>query len=428
MSKPPARRLLPIVVVASAALLFAVRLSRSFAAEFAWDFAINWTAASALRSGVPLYDGAALRQIGLTQVGRIMESTFTTPYNSYIGPPTTALLYLPFTWLAFPAALALYRLLAGLAFGAAVLLGGLALPAEDRARGWLWGALALLVFDSVNLSLWLGQVDAWVMLMLALSFWAYRHERWVVAGIGAGVAALLKVSPGLLVAYFVLRGRWRAALASAVAMLGLLGLAELIGGGENLRTFLLVVAPALSGGSLHTQNQALPAYLARLLTASADLGTFTVGIGGYRLLSYVIGLAALLALWLRARAGREHALALPLLVLVALLIGPISWDHYTSWAIVALVGMADGRLWQGRPSHERTKLAVLLLAGATLLALPTLYFAPQAIAALGWLRLLTGLKTIGLLLWLVAGAWLGREPSRFAGIQNNHEGTKARRV
>ena len=403
------RRLLPLIAIGIAALFFALRLSRSLASEFAWDFAINWTAAHALRSGVPLYDGAALRQIGLARIGPILQSTFTTPYNSYLGPPSTALLYLPFTWLAFPAALALYRAAIGLAFGLAVLIGGLALPAEDRARGWLWGALALLLFDPVNLSLWLGQVDAWVLLGLALSTWAYRRERWVQAGIGAGVATLLKVSPGLLIAYFVLRGRWRAASASALAMLALLGLAQVIGGGENLRTFLLAVAPTLSGGSLHTENQALPAYLARLFSASANLSTFAVGIGGYRLLSYTLASAGLLGLWLRARQGREHALALPLLVLLALLIGPLTWDHYTSWAIVALVAMADHQLWWGRPSRERINLAALLLIGAGLLAMPTLYFAPAAVAALGWLRLLTGLKTIGLLLWLGAGVWLMRE-------------------
>jgi hypothetical protein len=49
--------------------------------------------------------------------------------------------------------------------------------------------------------------------------------------------------------------------------------------------------------------------------------------------------------------------------------------------------------------------------GACLIGAPTLYLTPQAIAALPWLRLLTGTKTLGLLLWLGCGAWLMRAPA-----------------
>ncbi len=37
---------------------------------FAWDYSINWTAAMALREGLSLYDGAALHQLAVSQIGK----------------------------------------------------------------------------------------------------------------------------------------------------------------------------------------------------------------------------------------------------------------------------------------------------------------------------------------------------------------------
>ncbi|NJM41048.1 MAG: hypothetical protein HC853_09865 [Anaerolineae bacterium] len=68
---------------------------------FAWDFAINWTAARGLLEGVSLYDWHSLQAIGITHIGPRMADLFQDPYTSYIGLPTTALFLLPFAPLPF---------------------------------------------------------------------------------------------------------------------------------------------------------------------------------------------------------------------------------------------------------------------------------------------------------------------------------------
>lgn len=392
--------------LAVAAVLFAATLYRRWASEFAWDFAINWMGGYALRVGLPLYDGAALRPVATGLVSPLMRHEYGQIYTSYVGPPTTALLLLPLSYLPFSGALFLYRVLSLVAFGAAVWVAGLALPPQDRRAGWTWGALALLLLNPVQVSLSAGQLDAWVALSLAVSTWAYARGRWWLAGSGAALAALLKVSPGLLILLFLAQRRYRAAAAALLAAAALVGLATWVGGPSNLRSFLFEVAPALARGTLHIENQSLPAWVARLSAPDTDLNQLTAGLGALRWLGPALALAG--TAWL-ARAPRAVALPQPaigLLVLVALLAGPLTWDHYASWSIVSLAGLADRRLWQEQPAGRRRWLAGLLLAGGLLVAWPISYFSPAQIEAHWWLRLATGSIAAGLMLWLGAGARL----------------------
>jgi hypothetical protein len=101
------------------------------------------------------------------------------------------------------------------------------------------------------------------------------------------------------------------------------------------------------------------------------------------------------------------------LILLALLAGPITWDHYASWAILSLMLVTDPRIWQSlEQDHNRRTWLTLSAFGALLLMLPTVYFSPQAIADAWLLRLATGTKTLALLLWLAAALALVLGPMR----------------
>jgi hypothetical protein len=399
-------RILTLVTLLVCAAFFAARLYDQAVHQFAWDFAINWTAGFGLRTGVPLYDGPAMRDIGMRYVSPAMGLVFTNPYNSYIGPPTTALFHVPFTFLPFHLALQVYRACIMGAFVSAVLLVSTVYSLHGRASGWLWSMLALLLLDPVLLSVWIGQVDAWVMLALAVGIWAWRHERWWWLGAALGAATLLKVSPLLCIGYFLMRRRWQVFTGATLFIVSALILAAVMGGIGNLATFVLNVAPTLSHASLHAENQSLPAWLARLASPTTDLNVFNTGIAEFRLLSPALSLAGVGAFCWLNRGRDDHPMTLPLLVVVALLAGPITWDHYASWAILALPAFADPNQWMSLNPRERRNVGALLLIGGVLLAVPALYFAPAAVAEAWWLRLATGTKTIGLLFWGGVGCWM----------------------
>jgi hypothetical protein len=379
---------------------FAISVWRHTQALSAWDFAVNWTAAQGLGQGISLYDREGLRHLGEQLIGPQMNAMFRDPFTSYIGPPSTALLYLPFTPFSFEVALLLYRVALLVAFGLSIYLAGLALPLESRVRGWGVGALAFAIFDPVALSFVLGQVDAWVLLGLALGVWASSRERWWLCGVGIGIAAVLKISPALLILYMFLRGKNRAVIASLLTVIALLAAGSLAAKPGDLALFLGGVATSVAGASLHTQNQSLPAWLARLILPNTDLLTFTIDIGVLRYLSIPIALGFAVFLAMKMRKEPFRVLELGLMIMVALVAGPLTWDHYTSWAIIALVLLSDARLWVSLTEAQRRNVFMAAIMGSLLLAIPTPYFGASDVVTSWIFRLASGEKTMGLLLLL----------------------------
>jgi hypothetical protein len=415
-SRKAPRRLLPLLYLACA-LYFALSLYQHISRQPPWDYTVNWVAAQGLRQGISLYSPPQLHDLGLSLTGPYAQSLFLDPFTSYIGPPSTALLLLPLTFLPFAASITVYRVLVVLAFAASVYLAGLALPTNSRLTGWSVGGLALLCFQPVVLSLGLGQVDAFVMLALAAGVWAAGRERWWLAGAAIGFAALLKISPGLLLLYLLLRGKHKAVLGAAVTAVALLTLAALVGRPGDLWLFLSEVAPSLSTGSLHVQNQSLPAWLARLSLPEADLLAYGRGLGPFSPLGLLLGGLATLTLYLTRRKLPLSPLDYGFLVLAALLAGPLTWDHYTSWAVLSLVLLSDPGPWRGLTPRTRSGLLCLLAAGALLMLGPTLAFPSLEVLANPALRLLTGTKTLALLLFCAATLYLLVRSQRLAPSQ-----------
>ncbi|HYP41930.1 MAG TPA: glycosyltransferase family 87 protein, partial [Chloroflexia bacterium] len=340
---PDYRRFLLPVLYLSLALVSGVSVLQYTAQQFPWDFTINWVAAQGMRQGISLYAHDELRNLSLSLVGPHGATLFQDTYTSYIGLPSTALLMQPFTLLPFADAVTVYQVALLIAFGTSVYLTGLALPPESRVIGWVVGAVALRLFHPVLFSVGLGQVDALVMLSLAIGLLAASKQRWWLAGMGIGVAALLKVSPVLLILYLLLKGKHQAVAGALLTALLLLSLSAVGGRADDLLIFARDVAPSLSAGSLHIQNQSLPGWLARLLSPETDLLTFTHGLGPSSLLGLPSAVAVTIAFYLKTRQREPASLDYGFLILVALLAGPITWDHYTSWAVLPLILLCNTR-------------------------------------------------------------------------------------
>ena len=141
-------------LLSAALLYFALNLWQKLGDSFAWDFGVDWTASQGMRQGISLYDPARLGALAQQLIaGPQTQALFSREFADYINPPSTALLLLPFTLLSFAAALATYRVVLLIVFAAGVALAGLALPPGERRRGWLLGALGLLLLRPVIVSI-----------------------------------------------------------------------------------------------------------------------------------------------------------------------------------------------------------------------------------------------------------------------------------
>ena len=117
----------------------------------------------------------------------------------------------------------------------------------------------------------------------------------------------------------------------------------------------------MSSGTLYTGNQSIVVWVARMLTGTSDLG-MTAELGPIDYLGFVVAGGAIFVLWRLRRHAPLVPLELGALILVILVAGPLSWDHYFVWAVIPVVLMADGRYWsageQGTENRDRATAAI----------------------------------------------------------------------
>ena len=259
-----------------------------------------------------------------------------SPYG-FTYPPFAALLVVPMGLLPYPVVAAGHVLLN------AVVLAGLSrwlLTPLARRHGWPlpWAwllALPLLfVVEPVRETIGFGQVNLFLLALVLADVAALRRgARW--AGLGIGLAAAVKLTPGLFVVWLLFTRRWRAA---GVAV-GTAGAATLLAfavvPGTSWRFWTETLWQTERVGRLDkTSNQSLLGGLARL-TDPADPPR----------LVWALLAVAVLALVLRravraARAGDDLA-GVALTGLAACLVSPISWSHHFVWLVPALVVLVD---------------------------------------------------------------------------------------
>jgi hypothetical protein len=216
---------------------------------------------------------------------------------------------------------------------------------------------------------------------------------------------VLKISPGLLLVYLLIRGKPRALGSAMITAVTCFAAAALVGRPGDLVVWVRDVAPQVSKGTMRAYNQSIVAALSRLTTGAIDLTTAR-SVGAWYLLAYALWGAALFGLWRWRRHRPIDPLELGILVLVAVLAGPLSWDHYSTYALIPLVLMADFTRWSRLRPPE-----IAGLAGALGIAIVLFHHGiqvpnPDAAAAQWSLRLLTDRYAVCIVLFLGAAVWL----------------------
>jgi hypothetical protein len=151
------------------------------------------------------------------------------------------------------------------------------------------------------------------------------------------LGTLFKVYPLILLAFFVLKGRWRGVAGFLLGMLVFNGIAIAVMGWEMHRTYLLEVIPRIGGTTSWVENQTISGFLARLSDVPFDAHIFTnrpLSLLGTAL-SALISLAACW-LTLRPAEGRSTTFALQYaqFLLLMVLAVPAAWMHYETLLVL----------------------------------------------------------------------------------------------
>jgi alpha-1,2-mannosyltransferase len=311
---------------------------------------------------------------------RLYDVRFPPIHLPFTYTPFAALLFLPLTWLSWDR----LRLVVGLV-NVAALFGSVALSVrlaggrtEWRSRlatTLLLGA-ACLWTEPVQQTLGFGQVNLVLLLLVLTDLNLPDGSR--AKGVLIGMAAAIKLTPAVLIAYLFVTGRRAAALraAAAVATTAVLGAVFLPQASWAYWTHDVFGARRI-GNPVYVANQSVKGVLVRLLGPGlvTDLVWAVLAAG-----ILVVGLT-----WAARLHRRGHDLAGAVVAAGAgLLASPISWSHHWVWIVPALV-----LAWESaRRSHAITVRAVPLVVLAT--------FAAWWIAGPG----VPGRSPLGLL-WLV---------------------------
>jgi alpha-1,2-mannosyltransferase len=202
----------------------------------------------------------------------------------------------------------------------------------------------------------LGQIG--LVLMASVLADALPERTRLPRGVLVGIATAIKLLPGLVVVYWLVVKRWRAAAVAGATAVGLWGVTAMIRPGVS-RTywFDVITHPERTGDPAAVMDQSTNGLLHRVGWSSpilwAVLACIAIGIGLLRAR--------------RAHAAGDELAAISLVAIATLLASPVSWIHHAVWIVpVTAVLLGDGTDRRRRVWWAIT--VVLFLSDAPMLA------------------------------------------------------------
>ena len=228
--------------------------------------------------------------------------------------------------------------------------------AGARMRRLLPWALpaALLMLEPVRSTLTYGQINALLMALVTFDCLT-QAPRWP-RGILVGIAAALKLTPGVFVLFFLVRRDLRSAARAGLTFAACTAAGFVLAPQDSLRYWTQIAyQSARIGGISYASNQSMLGTLTRLgLSNQAQTLLW---------LALCVLVAALAIAGMRGAIKTNHVThALLLNAVAGLLISPISWSHHWVWAAPALLTYLSATNPNRRSPPRFAVLALLIFA------------------------------------------------------------------
>jgi alpha-1,2-mannosyltransferase len=310
--------------------------------------------------------------------------------ESFVYHPAVLTMMSALAWLPLTLAFVLWSLLSFAAYAFSIYLIFTQFAPERRRNIWISVFLLLCSAPFVE-NLYIGQINAFVTLLLVLCLLFDERDRPLLAGLCLGVAILLKTSPAILLVYFLALRRYRVIIAT-VPTLAAFSLLAFIQFGSQVYSDFFSVLGYIAGGRVVLSDYFNPSAAAVTYRILSAIGITLSG----DLLSWVYRVVyGGLFLWLMWRAWRgayrspqaRYWLYAAVLILMTL-VSPLVWYHHNVFLLLPLalvllyrfpVGVGIMLLMQlerllynfsvnaGRVSIEALPLALALSAGTATL-------------------------------------------------------------
>ena len=252
--------------------------------------------------------------------------------------------YSPFAAMAFTPLLfmgsmgARWVLSAGSLVSYLIVIGTLGWRLHLPGKNMVLVGLAGMALEPFVRTMLLGQVNLYLMAAVVVDTLVIRstHRGWLV-----GLAAGIKLVPGVFVLYFVVKRDWRSCLRAGCGFLVTVVLGVIVAPQDSLRYWsggLLGISHWGPVAVVDGKNQSLIGQLARISHNPSPL-TGTV------LALCTCGLAlAVVAAHRQSQMGDDVA-ALTAIAIGGLLASPLSWTHHWVWGVPSIMVLVARRQW-----------------------------------------------------------------------------------
>lgn len=293
------------------------------------DMQVYRAGGQALLERDPLYRGPVVWE---------MEFTYT---------PFAALSFVPLALLGLTSAKVLWWMAIMAALVALVARCLLVLRCENTARTWVFaGTLALVctALEPVRSTIWLGQINVFLVLMIVWDL--TRPDSARLRGIGVGIAAGIKLTPAFFLLYLAWTRQWRALAIATATFATTIGIGFLVRPRDSWTYWGAQVTASGRIGSVDSPgNQSINGFLAQLLrffdaqsfiSHATGKIVYTPPTWMWLAAATPVILLGLGAAVLAYRSGRS-LLAITLTGMTSACASPFSWGHHWVWFVPLFV-------------------------------------------------------------------------------------------
>jgi hypothetical protein len=308
------------------------------------DFFQEWASAKNHFKDLPVYTPQTT-----TAALYLGNTNHNPPIKVNAHPPSSVLLALPFAFLSYSDAFLVWNLISLLALVLSLWLVIRQLDIPFTAWSLLPTIVLLTWCNPFRQHIFQGQINL-LLLPLFVGIWAAdRSGRPDLAGVLLGLATAIKLFPGFLFVYYLLRRQWKVLGIGTLTVAAVTGLTAAVLGVDTYTSYVHDVLPQVQEFKDWWANISLFGFWSKLFLGQSGhviplyQSPILAAAGAYVSCALVIGVLSWVV-W-RARTRTQQDLAFALTLTTMLLVSPIAWDHYFVFLLVPLA-----LLWTHLPS------------------------------------------------------------------------------
>jgi len=254
------------------------------------------------------YDAAKLTLSG--------EGSAYYPYDigeSFIYHPFILSLLSPFTWLPLSLAFITWTILSAIGFA-------WVLYRLDEKRWQLWWLL-WLVWVPVVETFYNGQINIFILCALLACYLFYQSERHILAGIALACAIIIKLTPIILLGYFVATRKWKIVLIAVLTLALMFLISILQFGSDPLIDFITVTRLSSGAPPIRFHNLSVYMLLVQYLPVSPNII--------YEVYKFCVILILMsLTILTFFAPSHVHGTIFHIFIVLAVILTPIVWVHH----------------------------------------------------------------------------------------------------